>query len=199
MIQPLQFLFFHPFHTTDPSVLPALIASDSESDHIIFQFIDLFITKSCKIRPQETEYTFIREILLCHIQKTSQVFYKWIQQNTSLMIHKYRNSICFKCLFQIVSIYIHITDYDTNLTITVSFFSYQFPDLFCYSHCFFSRISRHMNSKIFHFFFICSCSISENIPLQKCQLFIFLKTLYRISIQADRFLYRNVFFPRQTD
>ena len=115
------------------------------------------------------------------------------------MIHKYRNSICFKCLFQIVSIYIHITDYDTNLTITVSFFSYQFPDLFCYSHCFFSRISRHMNSKIFHFFFICSCSISENIPLQKCQLFIFLKTLYRISIQADRFLYCNVFFPRQTD
>ena len=115
------------------------------------------------------------------------------------MIHKHRNPVILKCLFQIVSIYIHITDDHTDISISVLLFTYQSADSLCHCICFLSRVSCCMDFQIFHSFIIPSSPVPEDISLQECQFPVLFKSFHRISIQADRFFYLYTIFPCHSD
>ena len=168
-----------------------LIPFDSQTDHIIFQLIDFFISETGKIRAQKPEYALIAEALLCHVEHTSYIFYKRVQQNTSLMIHKKRNVVFDKRLFQMIGIHIHITDDHTDIPKPVSVLPHHTAHLFRHCIRFFPWILRQMKLYLFLFFLICSRSVPEQMLLQKCQGFLLLKTPWHMVIQFHRLFHRD--------
>ena len=115
------------------------------------------------------------------------------------MIHKHRNPVILKSLFQIVSIYIHITDDHTDISVSVLIFTYQSADSLCHCICFLSWVPCCMDFQILHSFIIPSRPVPEDISLQKCKFLVLFKSFHRISIQADRFFYLYMIFPRHSD
>ena len=105
------------------------------------------------------------------------------------MIHKHRNPVILKCLFQIVSIYIHITDDHTDISVSVLLFTYQSADSLCHCICFLSWVPCCMDFQILHSFIIPSRPVPEDISLQKCKFLVL--RLENILKQEDLGKWRN--------
>ena len=188
MVQLRKLFFRHTLKLSDPAFLPFLISFDTKSHYIIFQRIRLFACKSCKLRPQKTKYTLICEVLFDHMKETPDILYKGIQKNTSFMIHKYRNMIHLKCLLQIVSVYVHVTDDHTHIPEPTAFFSYKCPYITCQSNRFFLRTSRNMKPDSFRLFSIPGDMITENVAFQICKRILITETIRSPVIQTHRLL-----------
>ena len=80
-----------------------------------------------------------------------------------LCVDEKGNLIGFKCLFQIVTIHIHIADDNPNFPITISSCTHHLPNFTYAGVSLFPRASRHVNLYRFRYFPECFLSITEQI------------------------------------
>ena len=118
------------------------------------------------------------------------------------MIHEHRNIIEPACLFQRIRIYIHVRSDHCDIPVAVSFFPHQTADLFCRKLRFLPGgpclMERHRacpglclrsglcSRPALHT--ILRTRIPEQFRFQKGHLFIMLKPLRRLPVQANRLL-----------
>ena len=113
------------------------------------------------------------------------------------MIHKYRDLIQRKCLFQCLGIHLHIADDHSNLTAAISILPHISAHLLRRRQCFFPRLSRHMDLNRILLSFISFFPIAEKISFQKCKCRIITETIRDLIKQLHGLFDLDLIFFRQ--